>query len=47
MTTVPGLLGLEDVRGLILERVVGSVRIFRVDLPLIEELQRTQPRGGP
>jgi hypothetical protein len=47
MTMVPGLIDLEDVRGLTLERVVGSVRIFRVDRAVIEQLQGTQPRGGP
>lgn len=47
MTSVPGLVGLENVRGLTLERVVGSVRIFRVDRAVIEELQQTQIRGGP
>jgi hypothetical protein len=38
MTTVPGLTGLDDTPGLILEHVAGTVRIYRVDLDAVRRM---------
>jgi hypothetical protein len=46
MTTVPGLNGLDDTPGLILAHVVGSVRVYKVDLDRIRMMDATERPAG-
>jgi len=46
MTTVPGLDGLDDTPGLILAHVVGSVRVYKVDLDRIRMMDATERPAG-
>jgi hypothetical protein len=46
MTTVAGLEGLDDTPGLILAHVVGSVRIYQVDLDALRRVDAAERGPG-